>query len=84
MRAKHTLQIKAKCPVNGKIDKYTLEVTTNRLVKVEDIMAIIKEETSGDPVFQEELTEQLALRLKCKVKTIGTHSGVETMVVCKG
>lgn len=84
MRAKHTLQIEAKCPVNNKTDKYTLEVTTNRLVKVEDIMAIVKEEASGDAVFQEELTEQLAFRLKCKVKTTGTHSGVETIVVCKG
>ena len=80
MQVTHSLTIKARCPVDHKIDVYIVEVTSSVVVKVEDILAEADKFKSRE-IFQEDLTEQLARALGCTVKTVGYHSGVKTEVV---
>jgi hypothetical protein len=81
MKTKHKTVIHSACPVNGMIDEYGATFyVKGRVLPVEDIQAAI-DELTVTPIFQEELTMQLAKRLQCSVVTIGTHSGFET--ACK-
>jgi hypothetical protein len=81
MKTKHKTVIHSVCPVNGMIDEYGATFyVKGRVLPVEDIQAAI-DELTVTPIFQEELTLQLARRLQCSVMTVGTHSGFET--VCK-
>lgn len=81
MLVEHTLTAVSRCPVDDAVDVYEVIVRTGRLVKVEDILAAVKDCT-GEPVFQEALTERLAAVLRCEVETRGWHKGVRTVVVC--
>ena len=76
MIVRHELTIHCRCPVNGARDTYQVAVETNRIVKVEDILAAVA--ALPDPQFQEEITQALAATLSCSVTTIGYHSGVKT------
>ena len=81
MRTKHKTVIHSTCPVNGMIDEYGATFyVTGKVIPVENIQDAI-DELTVTPIFQEELTLQLAKRLQCSVMTVGTHSGFET--VCK-
>lgn len=80
MLARHTIAMSALCPVDDLPDHYEVTVETARVVKVEDILAAI-EPYRERKAFQEEITIELAKRLRCKVTTIGFHSGVRTEVV---
>ena len=77
MKVKHTLEIKARCPVNDGQDTYRLTVTVDRLVKVEDILEAVRKLTA-EPIFQEDLTRRLASELAASVHTTGRHGEVET------
>jgi hypothetical protein len=77
MRVEHVFQLKAVCPVDERIDEYTVTVTIDRLVKIEDMLGFAQAMGSR-PVFQEDLTRLLADRLDGKVVTVGMHSGVRT------
>ena len=68
-----------KCPVDGALDVYGVEITAPVMLKVEDIndaLAGLRDKT----MFQEDLTSSLAKALGATVKTTGTHSGVYTEV----
>jgi hypothetical protein len=47
-----------------------------KIIKVEYIIAVV--DAIEWPVFQEEMTQQLADRLGCRVRSIGYHSGIKT------
>jgi hypothetical protein len=76
MLVTHEVQVYGRCPVDGKSDSYDVTVTTRKLIKVEDIISAI--DAIEWPVFQEEMTQQLADKLGCHVRSIGYHSGIKT------
>jgi NADPH-dependent 7-cyano-7-deazaguanine reductase QueF len=80
MIVKYNLKIKCKCPVDGFPDVYTAEITSDRAVPVEEILQRVKV-FEDRKMFQEQMTEELARMLSCRVCTVGWHSGVETEVV---
>lgn len=83
MICEHELDIKATCPVNGDTDFYSCTVRTDRVVKVEDILAAAAG-FAGRTIFQEELTAEMAATLGVEVETVGYHSGVRTTVRAGG
>jgi hypothetical protein len=72
----HEIQVYGRCPVDGKSDSYDVTITTMKIIKVEYIIAVV--DAIEWPVFQEEMTQQLADRLGCRVRSIGYHSGIKT------
>jgi hypothetical protein len=72
----HEIQVYGHCPVDGGGDSYAVTFTTMSLIKVEDIIAVVN--AIKWPVFQEEMTQQLAHKLGCRVRSVGYHSGVKT------
>jgi GTP cyclohydrolase I len=77
----YTLEILAKCPVDGKPDVYQMTVRTKRIIPVEDILRAV-EAVTAQPAFQEAITQDLSRTLGAEVETQGTHSKVRTTVVC--
>jgi hypothetical protein len=77
MQTEHVLTVHCQCPVDNVKDEYQTTILTDRLIKVEDILAIAAEFTE-QTMFQEELTQLLAARLAATVTTVGLHSGVKT------
>lgn len=76
MHVTHELTINARCPKDDAFDHYAVTVETDRTVAVEDILKAAKD--LPEKIFQEEITQRLAEALSCKVRTVGTHSGVKT------
>jgi galactitol-specific phosphotransferase system IIB component len=76
MLVTHEVQVYGSCPVDGKTDTYDVTVTTRKVIKVEDILAAIH--AINWPIFQEEMTQQLADSLGCRIRSIGYHSGIKT------
>lgn len=81
MLVRHHLTATAKCPADGRIDHYELVVECKRVIEVEKILAEVAR-VQGQSLYQEEVTQHLAKRLKAKVTTIGFHSGVKTVCEC--
>lgn len=75
----YTLRVRCACPVDDLSDVYTAKVFSDRAVPVEEILECAKS-FEGRKIFQEQLTEELARTLSCKVHTVGWHSGVKTEV----
>jgi NADPH-dependent 7-cyano-7-deazaguanine reductase QueF len=84
MKIRHHLIVDSTCPIDGAPDKYDVFVYADRVVECEEIVKHVAELTS-DPVFQEQFTQNLADRLECRVKTVGTHvrGKVMTVVICE-
>jgi hypothetical protein len=84
MRVRHHVVIRSSCPVNGDPDVYDCWVYARRVVLCEEVLAAVEAETKG-PIYQEALTQALADRLGCQVKSVGTHcrGRVTTAVVCR-
>lgn len=74
----HRTTIVGQCPHGGD-DIYKAEFITGKyeFVAVERIQEEIDKLTQA-PIYQETLTQLLANRLDCKVKTYGTHGKFET------
>jgi len=86
VKVRHRITINSKCPVNGDADHYTADVFVAGLLYCEKVRDAVADLTR-EPVTQEVLTQQLADRLGCKVRTRGTHGThcqglVESVVVC--
>jgi len=62
----------AGCSVDGKRIYYSLTLTTERTIMVEDII----EACDGLDGIQEELARDIKLKFGCDTKLEGTHSGV--------
>lgn len=81
IEVKHKFTINATCPVNGDDDYYDCTITVYRTVPVESITEVIRDLTQK-PIMQEELTEELAMRLEASVVTVGDHGNVQTTCSC--
>ncbi len=80
MLTEHRLTIEAKCPKDGSTDTYNTYVRTTGLTSVEEIRDVVEDVTSRGPLYQEQLTRDLAVKLidVTEVETHGIHSGVYT------
>lgn len=81
IEVKHKFTVHAKCPVNGDDDYYDCTITVYRTLPVERINEVILELTQ-EPIFQEDLTEELAMRLEASVVSEGSHGNVLTRCEC--
>lgn len=78
----HCFQLRAKCPVNAVDDVYDVTITTDRVVKVEDILAEARR-IASEPRFQEVITELLACKFRVTVETVGAHMGGDVTTICR-
>jgi GTP cyclohydrolase I len=83
LKIEHRLEIKAICPVDGLPDVYLCTVRTSRVLPVEQILKVARR-LERRAMYQEDLTLALHRSLAAEVETIGSHSGVETRVLCGG
>ena len=80
MQCKYEVRIEAACPVDEKPDVYEATFESHDTIRCEDIlMAVGKYAT--EKAYQEVITADLARTLRCRVTTVGYHSGVKTTVV---
>tara|TARA_R100001129_G_scaffold181505_1_gene160882 strand:- start:476 stop:718 length:243 start_codon:yes stop_codon:yes gene_type:complete len=79
MLVKYSLEMPASCPVDNLADLYEVEITSTKVIPVEDILMAV--ETINQKDFQENITLALSREIPAKVKTTGYHSGVK--VVCE-
>jgi GTP cyclohydrolase I len=84
MKTRHRITVFATCPVDGSADIYQADVFTDGVVFCEEIQDAAKA-LCREPKTQERLTQELANRLKCRVRTRGAHCRgiVETVCVCE-
>jgi len=82
MRCEYVHTITTQCPVNDEVDNYLVIIHSKKMIYVEHIIAVFKE-FQHKKILQEDLTQELADRFGCKVKTIGRHSSVRATVFCK-
>lgn len=79
MNVTHSFPLAAKCPSGLTVqDVYEVQVVTDRMIAVEDILAAADELANGEPIYQEDLTAALADRIGATVRTIGAHGVVTT------
>ena len=79
MLVKYSLEMHASCPVDNLADLYEVEITSTKVIPVEDILMAV--ETINQKDFQENITLALSREIPAKVKTTGYYSGVK--VVCE-
>lgn len=82
MNVTHRLGFLARCPVTSGWDWYECEVTTDRLIPVEDIKKLT-DSYSKTEIYQENLCQELANKLGAQVTLRGEHSSVKTVVTCE-
>ncbi len=80
MLTEHRLMVEAKCPVDDTTDTYNTYVRTTKVRTVEEILAAVA--AIEGPIYQEDLTRELAVTLDAEVETHGIHSGVYTTCRC--
>ena len=78
----HRLTLRGTCPTDGSEDVYNCLVLADRTIPVELILDHADVITKSGPLFQEEITRQLAHVLTAEVITHGIHSGVYTTCRC--
>ena len=80
MQCKCEVRIEAACPVDEKPDVYEAMFESHDTIRCEDILDAIGKYAT-EKAYQEIITADLARKLRCRVTTIGYHSGVKTTVV---
>lgn len=70
----YTVNFSARCPVNGRGIKYTLEVHTGATIMVEDIRAEVESITEG---YHEAIADQLCAKFGGSQRLTAKHHGVE-------
>lgn len=80
MHCKYETRIEAACPVDDKPDVYEATFESHDTIRCEDILAAIGKYAT-EKAYQEAITADLARALRCRVTTVGYHSGVKTTVV---
>jgi hypothetical protein len=83
VRVDHYLEAVAVCPVDKAGDRYDVRVRVRRVLLVEDIWKAVRA-AGAEPLTQEAFTQELARLLAARVRTVGYHSGVKTVVHCGG
>ena len=74
-RNTYTSKLITKCPVNDDYDHYVVVIVSAKKILAEDITAILLE-FKGKEAYQEDLTEQLAIKFNSYVRLEGDHRGV--------
>jgi GTP cyclohydrolase I len=77
MKTTYEFNARAVCPVDGTLDDYVVTVKTDRFIAAEEIVSIVQG-LASKPLYQENLTEDIAQRLNVAVKTVGMHSDIKT------
>lgn len=77
---RYELQIAAACPVDDKGDVYDATFESGDTIQVERILEAVAKYATRK-AFQEVVTAELARDLRCRVVTVGYHSGVKTTVI---
>lgn len=80
MRCIYETKIIAACPVDDMPDVYEATFESDDTIKCEEILAAIGK-FATEKAFQEAITADLARTLRCRVTTVGFHSGVRTTVI---
>ncbi len=80
MQCRYETKIVAACPVDSKPDVYDAVFESDDTIRCEDILAAVGR-FATEKAYQEAITADLARDLRCKVTTVGYHSGVKTTVV---
>lgn len=80
MICRYETKIVAACPMDGGPDVYDAVFESDDTIRCEDIANEIGK-FATEKAYQESITADLARRLRCKVTTIGYHSGIKTTVV---
>lgn len=75
----YTLTALGRCPVDDRQDSYTVEVVSPKMVECQFLATAVRELFGRQPAFQEDLTQQLADLLRCRVRTTGEHCGVHVV-----
>ena len=76
MKVTHEIEVRGICPVDLSFDVYQVKISSMRIVQVEDIISVVN--ALKWPLYQEEMTQQLAEKLKCSICSVGYHSSVKT------
>jgi len=79
MLCKYETRIVAACPVDDKPDLYEATFESDDTIRCEDILKAIGR-WATEKAYQEVITAELARELRCRVVTVGYHSGVKTTV----
>lgn len=79
MICKYETRIVAACPADGKPDVYDATFISDDTIQCERIIEAIAPYAT-EKAFQEVITADLARSLRCRVITVGYHSGVKTTV----
>lgn len=79
MICKYETRIIAACPVDKQPDVYDATFISDDTIKCELILEAIGPYAT-ESAYQEVITADLARKLRCRVITVGYHSGVKTTV----
>lgn len=79
MLCKYETRIVAACPVDDKPDVYDATFESDDTIRCEDILSAIGR-WATEKAYQETITAELARSLRCRVTTVGYHSGIKTTV----
>ncbi len=74
MRIIHQFELVSSCPSDDLGDLYAVTIETERLIKVEDIIAFA-DKLGAQTLYQEDIALKLAREFKVKVTLEGTHFG---------
>lgn len=80
MICRYETKIVAACPVDDKPDVYDATFESDDTIRCEAIIEAIGR-WATEKAYQEIITAELARSLRCRVTTIGYHSGIKTTVV---
>jgi hypothetical protein len=79
MICRYETRILAACPADGLPDVYEATFISDDTIQCERILEAVAKYAT-EKMFQEQITADLARELRCKVITVGYHSGVKTTV----
>jgi hypothetical protein len=77
---RYETRIVAACPVDDRPDVYDVTFEAAGTIPCEEIVAAVAR-FADRKVYQEDITAGLARDLRCKVTTVGFHSGIKTTVI---
>lgn len=70
---KYKVKFQATCPVNGDAIEYSLEISRGQMIKVESLLEVVGEFTSG---FHEDFADLLHKKFGGRQLMVAIHGGV--------